>query len=97
MYKILTKYTSTAFNKTFWKSHMSDEVEFQTESKEELEREILKLDKEIGFSNIRIINDISFDVLAELGETIDLDNAEVASLADIDRIYNEAHNDVFTD
>lgn len=84
MYQILVRYTSNA-KKTFWYDYKVEQEDgtttvFQTEDEKELTEEINKLDKQIGFENIRVVNDISYIVSAKLEGS----NIEIATPDDID-------------
>ena len=67
MYKILIKYSSK-LNKVYWRNHLTDDesIEFETDDLEVLKEEIKKLDKIYGYENIRIVNDLTYDVLINL-------------------------------
>lgn len=98
MYGILIKYKSTS-NKTFWYDYEVEKEDgttapFLTSDKALLEAEIAKLDKEIGFSNIKIIDDITYSVGVEITE-IDINNIEIATLQDVENVYNTAFSEVF--
>lgn len=98
MYKILIKYTSTSKG-IFWRAYEikaedGTSIEFVTDDIEVLKAEINKLDKSIGYKNIRVINDISYDVLVNVDE-LSLEGFELATYADIDAIFNTAYEDVF--
>ena len=100
MYGILIKYKSTT-NKTFWydyeiKQEDGTTIPFLTSDKVLLEAEITKLDKEIGFSNIKIIDDITYAVGVEITE-IDTSTIEIATMDDVTNTYNTAFNEVFGD
>lgn len=95
MYKILIKYTSTS-SKTFWQSYNVEEdgiiKEFSTPDLDDLKAEIDKLDKQVGYENIRVINDVTFDVSVDLSGKIDID---VATPEDVVNIYEVAYADVY--
>ena len=97
MYKILTKYTSTS-NKIFWQSHMKETedgfVEFGTEDMDRLRDEIKILDGKYGFENLRVINDVTYDINIDIYD--DIENVEVANSEDVANIYEEAFNKIFT-
>lgn len=100
MYGILIKYKSTS-NKTFWYDYEVEQEDgtttlFLTSDKDALLEEIKKLDSEIGFSNIKIIDDLTFDVNAEITE-INVDTIEIATTEDVTNTYNTAFNEVFGD
>lgn len=99
MYKILTKYTSTS-NGVFWKSYMTidendTEIEFATEDIDVLKIEIEKLDKEIGYSNIRVYKDITYDVDVDITVFDSIENISIVTSEDINNIYDTAYNKVF--
>lgn len=96
MYKILIKYTSI-LNKIFWESYtVEDEdgniVEWSTIDFDELKEKVKILDKEIGFENIRVIYDLSYDVLVNIDSEPEVD---IVTDEDIDNIYNIAYDEVF--
>lgn len=99
MYKILIKYTST-FKKTFWQSYeVVDEdeksVEFVTDSFEVLKNEVKKLDFKYGHENIRVIKDVTYDVLVDVERPINIGEVEITTSEDIDDIFNTAYNNIF--
>ena len=96
MYKILIKYTSI-LNKIFWESYtVEDEdgniVEWSTIDFDELKEKVKILDKEIGFENIRVIYELSYDVLVNIDSEPEVD---IVTDEDIDNIYNIAYDEVF--
>lgn len=96
MYKILIKYTSI-LNKIFWESYtVEDEdgniVEWSTIDFDELKEKVKILDKEIGFENIRVIYDLSYDVLVNIDSEPEVD---IVTDEDIDNIYTIAYDEVF--
>lgn len=98
MYKIFTKYTSTAKN-TFWRSYEVEQEdgtidEFETDDLDVLKAEINKLDKEIGYENIRVIDDITYKVMVDIPNT---ETIEEFTSEDINNIYEIAYNQVFSD
>lgn len=98
MYNILIKYTSTS-SKTFWYTHEVEQedgnmAEFETNDLEILKTEIDKLDKEIGYENIRVVDDITYSVMVKVNEN---EYIEEFTSADIDKIYETAYNQVFSD
>lgn len=94
MYKILIKYNST-LKKVYWRNHVDDESnDFETDDLEVLKEEIKKLDKIYGYDNIRIVNDLTYDVLINLN-AINLDDAEIATSEDVSNVFNTAYNKVF--
>ena len=99
MYKILIKHKSIK-NKEYWENHMvSDEtgepLEFGTDSLTELEAEIKKLDKTIGSENIRVISDISFEVITDVADSVDMENVTITTSEDVEDVFNTAFNKVF--
>lgn len=67
MYKILIKFGSST--KNLWEIYGTSSTsttgstsfkEFETDDVEVLKEEILILDKEVGFDNIRVISDVSY-------------------------------------
>lgn len=94
MYKILIKHKSTT-SKTFWKSHEIYDsnrniVEFSTTDLNALKEELNKLDKQIGYENIRVVNDVDYNVLINIDESLN-----IATTEDIKDIYSTAFNNVF--
>lgn len=99
MYKILIKYTSTS-KKTFWQNYEvynedGTSVEFSTDDLEVLKKEIKKLDCKYGHENIRIIYDITYNVLVEFSEAVDLGNAVIATPTDVNDVFEAAFANVF--
>lgn len=99
MYKILIKYSSR-MGKTFWQSYEllqedNTYVEFSTDDIDVLKEETRNLGNEIGFDMIRIIKDIDYHILVDISESIDLENAEVATSEDVTDLYSAAFNNVF--
>lgn len=99
MYKILIRYTSS-LKKTFWKTHMTtneegETVEFSTDDINVVKEEVKKINSEIGFDGIRVIKDVTYSVLIDISESVDLENAEIATSDDVDDIYSTAFNKVF--
>ena len=95
-YKILTKYTSV-FNKDFYEIYsIVDEsgnvVVFETSDLDELKTKVKELDKEIGYKNIMIVSDLTYDILVSIGEEI---NSSELSDDDIDAIYNTSYKEVY--
>lgn len=99
MYKILVKYIST-LGKTFWQSYeMKQEdgeyKEFSTDDLDELKEVVGILVTKYGSENLRIINDISYMIAVVLFD--DIENVTQITSEDIQDIYSEAFNKVFTD
>ena len=75
MYKIFIKYTST-LNKTFWSCYNKLQedntyAEFSTDDTDILKEELKLLSNMYGFENLRVVNDITYDVDINLSnETI---------------------------
>lgn len=95
-YKILTKYTSV-LNKDFYEIYsIVDEsgnvVIFETSDLDELKTKVKELDKEIGYKNIMIVSDLTYDILVSIGEEI---NSSELSDDDIDTIYNTSYKEVY--
>ena len=95
MYKILIKYSSK-LNKIYWRSHLTDDesIEFETDDLEVLKEEIKKLDKIYGYENIRIVNDLTYDVLINLN-AINLEDAEIVTSEDVTNVFDTAYDKVF--
>lgn len=79
MYRILIKYNSVS-QKTYWYDYETEQEDgtvspFETDDKKLLVEEINKLDKQIGFENIRVVSDISYVVSTKLAEN-DVDIAD---------------------
>lgn len=95
-YKILTKYTSV-LNKDFYEIYsIVDEsgnvVVFETSDLDELKTKVKELDKEVGYKNIMIVSDLTYDILVSIGEEI---NSSELSDDDIDVIYNTSYKEVY--
>lgn len=95
-YKILTKYTSV-LNKDFYEiyniTNDSDNVVvFETSDLNELKTKVKELDKEIGYKNIMIVSDLTYDILVSIGEEVD--RGELSD-DDIDVIYNTSYKEVY--
>lgn len=95
-YKILTKYTSV-LNKDFYEIYsIVDEsgnvVIFETSDLDELKTKVKELDKEIGYKNIMIVSDLTYDISVSIGEEI---NSSELSDDDIDAIYNTSYKEVY--
>lgn len=95
-YKILTKYTSV-LNKDFYEIYsIVDEsgniVVFETSDLNELKTKVKELDKEIGYKNIMIVSDLTYDILVSIGEEVD--SGELSD-DDIDVIYNTSYKEVY--
>lgn len=95
-YKILTKYTSV-LNKDFYEIYsIVDEsgnvVIFETSDLDELKTKVKELDKEIGYKNIMIVSNLTYDILVSIGEDV---NSGDLSDDDIDVIYNTSYKEVY--
>ena len=95
-YKILTKYTSV-LNKDFYEIYsIVDEsgnvVIFETSDLDELKTKVKELDKVIGYKNIMIVSDLTYDILVSIGEDV---NSGDLSDDDIDVIYNTSYKEVY--
>lgn len=93
-YKILIKYKSTS-NKVFYyfyKNEQSTE-DYSTSDTAELKALIKELDSKIGFENIKVVVDVSYDINMSISETID--NIEFLDEAETKNIYNTAFENVF--
>ena len=95
-YKILTKYTSV-LNKDFYEIYsIVDEsgnvVVFETSDLDELKTKVKELDKEIGYKNIMIVSDLTYDILVSIGEEV---NSGDLSDDDIDAIYNTSYKEIY--
>lgn len=95
----MTKYKSVS-NKTFWQDYTTTLedgaiVEFGTDNLTELETEIKKLDKTIGSENIRVISDISFEVITDVADSVDMENVTITTSEDVEDVFNTAFNKVF--
>ena len=73
MYKIMIKYNA---DHNLWKAYGTESksesgttfTEFQTEDKEELKKEILKLDAKVGSENIIVYKDVTATYSVEITE-----------------------------
>lgn len=95
-YKILTKYTSV-LNKDFYEifsivDESGNVVIFETSDLDELKTKVKELDKEVGYKNIMIVSDLTYDILVSIGEEI---NSSELSDDDIDVIYNTSYKEVY--
>ena len=89
-YKILTKYTSV-LNKDFYEIYsIVDEsgnvVIFETSDLDELKTKVKELDKEIGYKNIMIVSDLTYDILVSIGEDVNS-----GDLSDDNTSYKEVY------
>lgn len=97
MYKILIKYISKS-SKTFWYNHEvinenGESIEFETDNFEILKEEVNKLDKQIGYENLRIINDVTYSITVNIVD--DLENVTVTTSEDIEDMYTTAFANIF--
>lgn len=111
MYKILLKHQNPRnINNTIWHSygttttssatHSSNSTsfkEFETDDLSVLKEKIKELDKEYGHDDIRIVNDVTYEVLVEIEESIDNSDLQITTSADIKNIYNTAYAKVFSE
>lgn len=98
MYRILVKYNS-ALKKTYWHDYEVEQEDgtvspFETDDEKILVEEINKLDKQIGFENIRVVNDISYIINTSVADNT-IQNAQVATIADLDEMYDSVYQKVF--
>lgn len=98
-YKILTKYTSV-LKKDFYElykvpvvGNSQELVDFETDNLEVLKTEIKKIDKSMGFDNIRIIADVTYDIGIKVN-SIDI-STEFITDEELNEIYSKAYNNVF--
>lgn len=111
MYKILLKHqnpknvnnniwhsygTTTTASSTYASSTTSFK-EFETDDLSVLKEKIKELDKEYGHNDIRVINDVTYEVMVEIEETIDDGDLQITTSADIKKIYDTAYANVFSD
>lgn len=99
MYKIMIKYKS-ASNKTFWYEHQTilvdgNAIEFSTDNMAVLENELKLIGKKYGNENIRIVNDITYDVCVDVPEPTNIGDVTLTTSEDVNNIYNTAFNKVF--
>ncbi len=98
-YKILIRHKSIK-NKTYWEDHAVEQpegtpVDFETDSLIELEQEINKIDQKYGYENIRVVSDIPYDVFADVADSVDLENATIATPEDVNDVFDIAYKNVF--
>ena len=109
MYKILLRHQNER-NKhnTIWHSY-GEEIttlstsknstntfkEFETDDLEVLKETIEELNKQYGNNDIRVINDVTYEVMVEISKAVDVETAEIVTSEDIIEIYNTAYNNVF--
>lgn len=111
MYKILLKHqnpknvnnniwhsygTTTTASSTYASSTTSFK-EFETDDLSVLKEKIKELDKEYGHNDIRVINDVTYEVMVEIEETIDDGDLQITTSADIKKIYDTAYAKVFSE
>ncbi len=98
MYKILIKYTSK-LNKIYWRFYEKLEdgtnIEFSTDSIDVLESEIQKIASKFGYDDIKIVKDFTYNILVDISEIIDLDEAEIATSEDVSNVFDTAFSKVF--
>lgn len=95
-YRILIKYTSV-LDKDFYEIYKTTDddgqsIIFETSDVTILKSKIKELDKEIGFRNIMVVTDVTYDIWVSLNEEID--ESELTD-EDIDNIYNESYKNIF--
>lgn len=104
MYKILIKFQNK-IGKNIWEAYGTSTTsttgkvtnkEFETEDIDELRDKIKELDMSIGYENIRIIKDVTYEVMVDVNEGIDVNTIQLATSEDIKNIYNTAYNNVFS-
>lgn len=93
-YKILIKYKSTS-NKVFYYFYKKDDSseDYSTSDILELKTVIKELDSKIGYENIRIIVDVSYDINTSVDETGN--NIEFLDEAETKNLYDTAFEKVF--
>lgn len=93
-YKILIKYKSTS-NKVFYYFYKKDDSseDYSTSDILELKTVIKELDSKIGYENIRIIVDVSYDINTSVDETSN--NIEFLDEAETKNLYDTAFEKVF--
>ena len=97
MYKILIKYNSKSL-KTFWYEYeIVDEdnikTTFETSDVNILKEEMKKLIHKYGHENLKIINDVAYDVGVNITNNNTSD--ETFTTEEVNNIYNMAYNNVF--
>lgn len=97
MFYILIKYTSTS-SKTFWYEYEEEQedgikIPFTTNDLEVLKTKIDELDKQFGYENIRVIDDVTYKVSVDIEET-EADIEEFTS-EEIQNIFNTAYDKVY--
>lgn len=111
MYKILLKHQNPRnVNNTIWHSYGTTTTsasthsqsntsfkEFETDDINVLKEKIQELDKKYGHDEIRIVNDITYEVLVDIEESIDGGDLQITTSADIKNIYNTAYAKIFSD
>ena len=111
MYKILLKHKNPKnVNNNIWHSYGTTTVssstyasstttfkEFETDDLDVLKEKIKELDKEYGHNDIRVINDVTYEVMVEIEESIDGGDLQIVSSADIKKIYDTAYANVFSE
>ena len=95
-YRILIRYTSV-LDKDFYEIYKTTDdngqlIIFETSDVTILKSKIKELDKEIGFRNIMVITDVTYDIWVSLNEKI---NENELTDEDIDNIYNESYENIF--
>lgn len=100
MYKIMIKYKSVQ-NKVYWFEHQEtlfdgEIVNFETDSLDELKREIKSLSKKIGIENIKIISEIQYSSVIDVEELQNSNNYEYMTSNDVINMFNNAYDNIFT-
>lgn len=110
MYKILLRHQNER-NKhnTIWHSYgfetttssissnsTSTFKEFETDDLNVLKQTIEELNKRYGNNDIRIINDVTYEVLVNISESIDIGDAQIMTSEDISNVYKTAYNKIFS-
>ena len=90
-------YGTTTTSTSTYASSTTSFKEFETDDLEVLKEKIKELDKEYGHNDIRVINDVTYEVMVEIEESIDSDDLEIVTSSDIKNIYNTAYANVFYD
>ena len=98
-YKILIRHKSIK-NKTYWEDHTveqpeGDPIDFETESLIELEEEISKVNQKHGYENIRVVSDVPYNVITDVADSVDLENATIATPEDVNDVFDIAYKNVF--
>ena len=95
--EIWHSYGITTTSTTTTNSSSTEFKEFETDDIDILREEVEKLDKLYGHDYIRIISDVTYDVLVDVKEETDASDLEVVTSEDINNIYNTAYANVFAE